>query len=122
MMDGTSSDVPVQKIYMVTTTGGFDGVVGMPIIEYHHVDGNMYSDFMAVTFVDAPDDYVADMYKSVGDLTNATMTESGIVLNIPLVPTGSTLQHPVTMGTNTDPSFQRQPSTAAWRSGRTSLR
>jgi hypothetical protein len=103
MMDGTSSDVPVQKIYMVTTTGGFDGVVGMPIIEYHHVDGNMYSDFMAVTFVDAPDDYVTDMYKSVGDLANATMTESGIVLNIPLVPTGSTLQHPVAMGTNTAP-------------------
>lgn len=102
-MDGTSSDVPLQKIYMVTTTGDFDGVVGIPIIEYHHADGTNYSDFMSVTFVDAPTDYVADMYKSVGDLADATMTDSGIVLNTPLVPTGATLQHPITMGTDKAP-------------------
>jgi hypothetical protein len=103
--DGTSADVPLQKIYLVTTTGDFDGVIGMPIIEYHTSDGVMYSDYMVVTFVDAPGDYVAGMYKSVGDLTDsgAAMTMSDIVLNIPVVPTGSSLQHPVTVGTNKAP-------------------
>jgi hypothetical protein len=102
---GTSADVPLQKIFMVTTTGDFDGVVGTPIIEYHTSDGVTYSDFMVVTFVVAPEDYVADTYKSAGDIadSNATMTMSNIVLNIPVVPTGATLQHPVTGGTTMAP-------------------
>ena len=98
---GSSADVPIQMIYMVTTDGGFDGVVGRPIIEYHTADGVDYSDFMAVVFVDAPDGYTADTFKSVGDITDsgASMTMTDIVLNIPVVPTGSTLQHPVEKGT-----------------------
>jgi hypothetical protein len=36
---GSSAQVPLQKIYFVTTTGDFEGVVGMPIIEYHTADG-----------------------------------------------------------------------------------
>lgn len=80
-------------------------MVGRPIIEYHTSDGVTYSDYMVVTFVDAPEGYVADTYKSVGDITESgsSMTDSDIVLNIPVVPTGSTLQHPVAMGTNMAP-------------------
>jgi hypothetical protein len=88
---------------MMTTDGGFDGVVGLPIIEYHTADGVVYSDFMQVVFVDAPADYVADTFKSVSDImeSGASMTETDIVLNIPVVPTDSTLQDPSEKGTTT---------------------
>ena len=98
---GSSKDVPIQKIYFVTTTGGFDGSVGKPIIEYHTSDGNVYSDFMEVHFVTAPADYVKDTFKSVSDITDsgAEVNASGIILNLPIVPTGSSLQHPELKGT-----------------------
>jgi hypothetical protein len=91
---GTSAQVPLQKIFFVTTTGDFDGVVGMPIIEYHTSDGVLYSDFMNVVFVTAPSGYTAHTFKSVSDIeeSGAEMTDTDIVLNIPVVPTGSTLQ------------------------------
>jgi hypothetical protein len=103
--DGTIADVPLQKIFMVTTTGDFDGVVGTPIIEYHTSDGATYSDFMCVAFVDAPEGYVADTYRSVGDITesNSATAASDIVLNIPVVPTGAALQHPGKGGTGRAP-------------------
>jgi hypothetical protein len=98
----TSAQVPLQKIFMVTTTGDFDGVVGMPIIEYHTADAELYSDFMNVVFVAAPDGYVADTFQSVADIEAAgvTMTETDVVLNLPVVPTGSTLQDPMASGTD----------------------
>lgn len=103
--NGTSAEVPLQRIYFVTTTGDFDGVIGMPIIEYHTVDGVVYSDFMYVVFVMAPDGYVSNTFQSVGDLDDAGVTkmETDIVLNIPVVPTGSTLQDPASRGTNKAP-------------------
>lgn len=103
--NGTSAEVPLQRIYFVTTTGDFDGVIGMPIIEYHTVDGVVYSDFMYVVFVMAPDGYVSNTFQSVGDLDEAGVTkmETDIVLNIPVVPTGSTLQDPASRGTNKAP-------------------
>lgn len=95
-MGSTNADVPIQKVYIVTTTGDLTGAVGKPIIEYHTDDGNVYSDFMEIEYVTAPDDYTADMYKSKGDIesSGATTTASGIILNLPVVPTGSTLQDP----------------------------
>jgi hypothetical protein len=102
---GSSAQVPIQKIFFITTTGDFEGVVGMPIIEYHTADGVLYSDFMNVVFVTAPSGYVADTFKSVNDIemSGAEMTETDIILNIPVVPTGSTLQDPMLGGTNIAP-------------------
>jgi hypothetical protein len=101
----TAADVPLQKIYLVTKDGTFNGVVGSPILEYHHSDGLVYSDFMEVVFVEAPNNYVVDEFKSTGDIedSGATLTESGTILNFPLVPTGSTLQDPATGGTDAAP-------------------
>lgn len=103
---GVGADaVPIQKIYFVSTTSDFTGVVGKPIIEHHTADGLDYSDFMAVSFVEAPGDYVEDTFKSVGDVTEsgAAVTETDIVMNIPVVPTGATLQHPTKRGTEKAP-------------------
>lgn len=101
----TSAAVPLQKVYIVTDSGDFTGMIGMPIIEYHTQDGLMYSDFMTVTFVEAPTDYVEGTFKSTGDImaSGATLFETDIVLNLPVVPTGSTLQHPIEMGTSKAP-------------------
>jgi hypothetical protein len=104
-LGSASSDVPVQNVYMVTTTGGFDGVVGMPIVQYHHESPLEYSDFMEIVFVTAPANYMADEYRSEADVTGsgAVTTPSGIILNMPVVPTNSTLQHPETKGTTKAP-------------------
>jgi len=97
----TAADVPLQKMYVVTTDGTLTGSVGSPVIQYHTADGNSYSDFMEIVFVDAPANYAADSFKSEADVldSGATLTESGIILNIPVVPTGSTLEHPHDKGT-----------------------
>jgi hypothetical protein len=89
----------------VTTSGAFDGVLGNPIIEYHHVDGTVYSDFMAIEFVTVPSNYTANDFKSVKDIMNsgATVTSADILINMPVVPTGSHLQHPQTKGINRAP-------------------
>eukprot|EP00977_Amphora_coffeiformis_P016488 scaffold5111_cov166-Amphora_coffeaeformis.AAC.8 len=101
----TSADVPVQEIYFPTTTGDFAGVLGKPILQYHHVDGVMYSDFMRVVFVTVPVDHVADTLKSVGDIEEGAfvLVPTDMILNLPVVPTGSTLQHPATKGTTKAP-------------------
>eukprot|EP00934_Nitzschia_sp_Nitz4_P009487 Nitzschia sp. Nitz4//scaffold87_size112219//15007//17762//NITZ4_004062-RA/size112219-augustus-gene-0.58-mRNA-1//-1//CDS//3329559333//9477//frame0 len=98
--DSSVTDVPVQRVFIVTDSGDFTGMMGMPILEYHMQDGLNYSDFMSVTFVDAPDGYVAGTFKSVGDImeSGATMTNTDIVLNLPIVPTGAVLQHPTELG------------------------
>lgn len=101
----TSGAVPLQKIFFVSNTGDFEGVIGKPIIEYHTQDGLDYSDFMVVNFVTAPVGYVEDTFRSVGDIidSGADVTETNIVLNIPVVPTGSSLQHPIEKGEVTAP-------------------
>lgn len=101
----TATDVPIQKVYLVTTTGDFAGVVGSPIVEYHTADGNLYSDFMEVHFVQAPDGYAENTFKGVKDIesSGATVTSADILMNMPVVPTGSYLQHPKTKGTNRAP-------------------
>mmetsp|Transcript_36461 Transcript_36461/g.74407 ORF Transcript_36461/g.74407 Transcript_36461/m.74407 type:complete len:454 (-) Transcript_36461:313-1674(-) len=102
--ESTFQDVPIQKLYIVTTDGGLGGAVGDPIIEYHTSDGTDYSDFMELVFVEAPDEYDASSpYKSKGDVSGAKMNETGFILNIPVVPTDSTLQDPDKKGTSKAP-------------------
>ena len=98
---GSFAEVPIQKVYFVTSDGGFGGIIGRPVIEYHSVDGNLYSDFMEVQFVTAPENYVQDTFKSVEDITEsgAEVKASGIIVNFPVVPTGSFLQDPIKKGT-----------------------
>lgn len=97
----SSKDVPIQKIYIPTTDGAFAGGIGNPVIDYHHADGTSYSDFMEVNFVTVPEDYEANTLKSNEDIlaSGYATEESGIILNIPIVPTGSTLQDPEMKGT-----------------------
>jgi len=46
-MGGTNDFiVKPQKVYIVTTDGTFAGAIGDPVIEYHHADLPLYSDFM----------------------------------------------------------------------------
>jgi hypothetical protein len=101
----SSSDVPVQDIHFTTTTGDMSGVVGKPIIQYHHTDGLGYSDFMRVNFITVGPDYVPNTLQSVGDVVdqNFTPVPTTVILNIPVVPTGATLQNPATKGTTTAP-------------------
>lgn len=100
---------------MVTTDNDFTGAVGNPIIEYHTSDGINYSDFMEVFFVEAPSNYTENVYRSTGDFMNsgATVSPSGAVLNLPVVPTNATLQHPHEGGTTAAPI---QP-TKVWYKG-----
>jgi len=60
---------------------------------------------MEIHFVAAPDGYVEDEFKSVNDieLSGATITRAEILVNMPVVPTGSYLQHPETKGTSRAP-------------------
>lgn len=101
----SAAAVPNQKVCLVTTTGDFSGVIGAPVIEYHTANGNLYSDFMALHFVTAPDEYVEDDFKSIKDIeaVGGIITDSQILVNMPVVPTESYLQHPVTKGTNRAP-------------------
>jgi len=100
---------------MVTTDNDFTGVVGNPIIEYHTSDGTNYSDFMEVFFVAAPSNYTENEFMSAGDIKNsgAEVSPSGAVLNLPVVPTNATLQHPREGGTTAAPI---QP-TLVWYKG-----
>jgi hypothetical protein len=93
----TSMDVPVQKLYVTTTDGTMDGAVGDPILQYHHVDGVNYSDFMEVYLVSVASNYSANTYKSEGDVLEnamATPVPTGVILNLPIVPINATLQDP----------------------------
>ena len=90
----SAADVPIQKVYLVMDD---DKIVGNPIIESHTADKNAYSDFMAVEIVTAPIDYSAEDFKSVGDILSSSavvLSQSVSVINMPVVPTGSTLQDP----------------------------
>jgi len=100
---------------MVTTTGDLTGAVGWPILEYHHIDGLVYTDFMEIYYVNAPEAYAANDFKSVSDIqeSGATTTASNVFINLPIVPSGATLQHPVTKGTNVAPISE----TLVWYKG-----
>lgn len=103
---GASSEaVPTQKIYIVTKDGTLGGAIGDPIIQYHHEDGTSYSDFMEIHFVTAPENYEANTFKSEEDILSslAAKVSSGIMLNLPVVPTDSTLQDPHNGGTEKAP-------------------
>ena len=98
---GTSlSEIPVQDFYVMTTDGTLEGAIGNPVIQYFNGGedvGKGYSDYMNLKLVTVPQDYVADTFKSVGDITthsDATVADTDIYMNIPVVPNDSTLQHP----------------------------
>jgi hypothetical protein len=95
----------MQYVYIVTNSGDLTGAIGNPIIQYHTADGLAYSDFMEIRYVTAPQGYSANKFKSVGDVmsSGANMTDSGIVINLPVVPTNATLQDPETVGNNKAP-------------------
>ena len=102
---------------MMTTITLFLCHITIIIIHHSHIpaisspflpqqqQGVVYSDFMTVAFVDAPVGYVADTYKSVADImeSGTTMKTTDIVLNSPIVPTGSFLQNPMKKGTDPAP-------------------
>jgi len=101
----TAADVPIQRIFLVSTTRDFTGVVGQPIIEYHTSDAGVYSDFMELFFVTPPSNYTENAFKSVGDImdSGAEIIPGEAILNIPVVPTGAKLQHPHEGGTTAAP-------------------
>jgi hypothetical protein len=104
-MQGTPHIV-IAPLYLLTTNGALSGLVAdqKPILRHHHADGQSYSDFLEIHFVTVSGSHAANTYRSYGDLQAASMVPasgSGIYVNAPLVPTGSTLQAP--SGTGTSP-------------------
>ena len=100
---GSAPDIPVAPLFLLTTDGDFSGLVpGQdPILRYHTADGEDYSDFVEVNFVTVASNYTADTLKSYGDIVDAGLTPdpTGIYVNLPVVPTGSTLEDPAAPGT-----------------------
>lgn len=92
------ANIPTAPLYLLTTSGDLSGLVTSqkPILRYHTTDGEAYSDFVRIVWVTVNSSYVADTWRSYGDLVEAaeTMTESNIYANVPVVPTGSKLQDP----------------------------
>lgn len=103
------NQVPVVPLYLVTSTDDpttatnpFDGIPEdqHPIIkEFPTKDNTDYSDFVRVHWVVVGSDYEANDYDSYDDVANhSTVIESNIVANVPIVPVGSTLEHPTASG------------------------
>ncbi len=101
--------IPVAPLYLITTSGDFSGIVQgqLPIIRWHTADGENYSDFVHVYWVNVASAYVANTYKSYGDIvgnvSSSNIIGSDIYANVPVVPTGSKLQDPVSLGTTAAP-------------------
>lgn len=91
-------NIPVAPLYLLTTTGGFDGIVKdqKPILRYHFADGEKYSDFVEVYWVKVAPGYAANTFRSWGDIEASGIqpVPSGIYANVPVVPTGSKLEDP----------------------------
>lgn len=98
VVPGTTPDIPIGELYFLTTSNDFGGLVPdqKPILRWHTSDGEDYSDFVEVVWAAAPAGYVANTFRSHGDLleNGVTLTRSGIFVNSPVVPTGSRLQDP----------------------------
>jgi hypothetical protein len=92
------ANIPVGDVFLLTTTADETGLVAnqKPIIRYHHVDGELYSDFVRVTWATVGAGYVANTHKSFDDLVaaSAVLTKTDLFVNLPVVPTGSRLQNP----------------------------
>lgn len=98
IVPGQPPQVPIGKVFMITTDGTKDTVIAdqKPILEFHTIDGESYSDFVELVFVTAPAGYVANTYKALDDLVknNVVKTPTGKYINMPVVPTGSKLAMP----------------------------
>lgn len=102
--------IPIAALYLLTSSpDGFTGLIleQKPVIRYHTVDGEDYSDFVQVHWVVVGSGYVANTYKSYGDIVDQVPSENivptSIYANLPVVPTGSKLQDPIALGTNAAP-------------------
>ncbi len=99
---GSAPNIPIAPVFLLTTDGDFSGMVSGqdPILQYHTADGEDYSDIVEVSFVTVLSTYVANTLKSHGDLIDAGLTTiaSGIYVNMPVVPTDSTLEDPANPG------------------------
>ncbi|GAX21725.1 hypothetical protein FisN_31Lh001 [Fistulifera solaris] len=98
----TTADLPWNTLYVVTPTD-LSQMIGAPIVVYHHIDAERYSDYMEIVYVRPPSGYAADTYRSEGNVlsSNAETVSSGIYVNAPIVPMGSALQDPVIQGNAT---------------------
>ncbi len=108
-MQGTPN-IPIAPLYLVATSAGdFSSVVSAqkPIIRWHTSDGENYSDFVQVYWVVVDSSYQANTYRSYEDVTSnvpeSNIIASNIYVNFPVVPTGSSLQDPVSLGTTLAP-------------------
>lgn len=103
--DPANIKVPIGDMFVLvsSTVNPFQSVIAsqLPIVSLVTSDGEKYSDFVELKWVVAPPGYVANTYKSLGDITaaNRTVTASGIFVNLPIVPTGSSLQEVGSTGT-----------------------
>lgn len=99
---GVAPNIPIGEVYLLTTTGDFSGIVAdqRPIVRWHTADGENYSDFVQIIWATVASPYIADTYRSYGDLVEngTTQAPSGIFANLPVVPTGSRLQDPSASG------------------------
>ncbi|GAX18246.1 hypothetical protein FisN_31Hh001 [Fistulifera solaris] len=98
----TTADLPLNTLYVVTPTD-LSQMIGAPIVVYHHIDAEKYSDYMEIVYVRPPTGYAADTYRSEGNVlsSNAETVSSGIYVNAPIVPMESALQDPVMQGNAT---------------------
>lgn len=103
--DGGLEKVPIAPLLLPSTDGTFDGVPAdqQPVLKFHTSDGTAYSDFVHVQFVEVAQGYQANSDKTYDALAaKGTITDTGIIANVPLVPTGSTLEDPTAPGTDLD--------------------
>ncbi len=100
--DAGVEKVPVAPAYLPSTDGTFAGVPNGqgPILEFHTADGAAYSDFVQIFFVEVPGDYAPNSHRSVEAIAGMKITATDIVVNLPVVPTGSTLEDPAALGTD----------------------
>lgn len=119
---GGPVSIPVAPVYLPTTDGTFAGVPDdqLPILRYLPSDDDVanetYSDFVQVHFVNVSADHDVNALRSVRDVLDAVdagdadLVETDIVVNLPVVPDGSSLQAPDLEGT-----APIEPLMAWWR-------
>lgn len=93
----SNTNIPMNKVYLMTNNNELTGVIGRPILAYHHIDNSEYSDFAQLILVPAPTNfYEPDLFRSELDVLQSgqSLISTGIVVNMPLVPINSRLQDP----------------------------
>lgn len=103
---GTDNRVPVAPLYLVTTgdpSDPVDAFEGIPedqlplVAEFPTKDNTDYSDFVQIHWVPVDEGYEPNSFASADDLPDDTV-ETDIYANAPVVPVGSSLEHPTEPG------------------------